>query len=139
MSKPPRLEITDAVETILKNISTDNGYYTDYQEVRHADQIPTEYGTNGLYWEDGKAEGEYGKSQNSKLWIEVDAILVETSDRPAHSWGTLALADLEKAFKSLGVCGVFSKSFKSDKWIETKGKTVARVHFSVCVEYKNRV
>lgn len=139
MDMLPRELVCDAVETLLKNISTANNYYTNYQEVKHADQMPTEYGTNGLYWRDGKAEGEFGKTQNTLMWVEVDGILVETQDRPAHSWGTLALADLERAFKTIGVCGAISTKFKSDKWIETKGKTVARVYFAVLVKYKNKV
>lgn len=137
MDKLPRELITEAVAAKLKTISTANGYYTDYQEVKHSDQIPTEYGHNGLYWQDGKAEGEYGSNQKTQLWIEVDGVLVETQDKPAHSWGTLALADLEKAFKSLGVNGVKTTKFKSDKWVETKGLTVARLNFAVLVEYFN--
>lgn len=137
--KLPREIITEAVETKLNSISTANGYQTNYSEIKHADQIPTEYGYNGLYWRDGKAEGEFGKNQQTKLWIEVDGILVETQDKPAYSWGTLALADLEKAFKTIGVGGAVSTKWKSDKWVETRGKTVARVYFAVCVAYHNRL
>ena len=137
--KLPRELIVLALETKLQTISTEFGYYTDYDEIKHVDSIPTEYGHNGLYWNDGKGEGEYGANQKSKLWIEVEGVLVETQDKAASSWGTLALADLEKAFKSLGVNGVISTNWRSDKWIETKGRTVARVSFSVCLEYKNRV
>lgn len=139
INKLPREEIVESVEMILKGISTENKYYTNYEEVKHLDQIPTEYGYSGLYWADGRSEGSYAKNQKAKLWIEVSAVLVETKDIPAYKAGTLALADLEKAFKSIGVCGAVSTNFKSDKWVETKGLTVARVFFLVCVEYRNKV
>ena len=137
--KLPREQIVEAVETLLKNISISNGYYTDYQKIDYCSEIPAEYGYNCLVWRDGRGEGEYGSNQKSQLWIELDGILVETQDKPAHAWGTLALADLERAFKTIGVCGAISTKFKSDKWVETKGQTVAKVYFAVCVEYRNRV
>ena len=139
MTKLPRELVCEAVEKNLKNISTANGYHTDYQFVEYANKIPTEYGQNGLYWRDGKGEGEYGKTQNTSMWVEVDAVLVESSDRSAQSWGTLCLADLERAFKTIGVNGAISTKFKSDKWVETEGITVARVYFAVLVKYKNKV
>ncbi|MEL6493563.1 MAG: hypothetical protein AAFQ41_00385 [Cyanobacteria bacterium J06623_7] len=135
--KLPRELLEDAVEALLKNISTANGYYTDYLEVEYASDLPTEYGQNGLYWRDGKGEGEFGSSQKAKVWIEVDGILVETADKPARTWGTLALTDLERAFKSIGLRGAMSTKFKSDKWVETKGKTVCHVYFAVLVQYQN--
>lgn len=138
-NKLPRELVTEKVEELLQSISTSNDYYTKYQEVKHRDQMPTEYGYNGLYWQDGRSEGTYTKNQKTKLWIEVSAVLVETKDTPASRWGTLALADLERAFKTIGVCGAVSTNFKSDKWVETQGLTVARATFSVCVEYRNKV
>ncbi len=137
-SKLPRELIIEAVEILLNRISPSNGYYTSYPRIDYSNDLPAEYGTNLLVWRDGKGEGQYGSNQPCKLWFEVDAVLVETTDKPAHAWGTLALADLEKAFKTIGASGAISTKFKSDKWVETKGKTVARVFFTVCVEYRNK-
>ena len=139
MDKLPREQVVEAVETRLKQISTGNGYYTDYEKIDYSSDLPGEYGSNLLVWRDGKGEGQYGGNQKAKLWLEVDAILVETQDRPAHSWGTLALADLERALKTIGVCGAISTKFKSDKWVETKGVTACHVYFAVLVEYFNKV
>ena len=137
MAKIPRELICDAVEDRLKSISTANGYYCNYDEVKPSDKIPTEYGKNGLYWRDGRGEGEFGTNQKAKLWIEIDGVLVETSDRAASQWGTLALADFEKAFKTIGVKACLTTRFKSDKWVEISGKSVARVYFAVLVQYHN--
>ncbi|MEM8828763.1 MAG: hypothetical protein AAGE96_05330 [Cyanobacteria bacterium P01_G01_bin.19] len=135
----PRLTIVEQVETNLKQISTANGFNLDYAEIKYADDVPTEYGFSGLYFHDGNGKGEFGKTQDSQLWIEVDAILPETSDNPAHKLGTLAIEDLERTFKNIGVCGAVSKEWKSDKWIETKGLTVCRVNYAVLIKYKNRL
>ena len=137
MQKLPRIILTEAVDKKLKTISTQNGYYCDFDEVFADVDIPTEYGKNGLYWSDGKARGKFGSNQKTELSIEVNGVLVGTADRSASVWGTLALADLERAFKSLGVKNIVSVSFDSDKWIETKGRTVARIYFAARVHYHN--
>lgn len=139
MAQSARLTLVEKIEQNLQQISTANGYNIEYFEIKYSDKIPTEYGQNGLYWRDGKGEGEFGKTQESQLWIEVDAVLPATEDRPAQKWGTLAIEDLERCFKSIGVCGAISTKWKTDKWVETEGLTVCRVYFAVLVKYKNRV
>lgn len=139
MPSSPRLTLVHKIEENLQAISIANSYNLDYSEIKYADKIPTEYGQKGLYWRDGKGEGEFGKVQDSQLWIEVDAVLPETKDMPAHKLGTLAIEDLERCFKSIGVCGAISTKWKIDKWVETEGHTVCRVYYSVLVKYKNRV
>ncbi|MEM7756567.1 MAG: hypothetical protein AAF298_00345 [Cyanobacteria bacterium P01_A01_bin.40] len=138
MAQSARLNLVEKIEQNLQAISTANDYNLDYSEIKYADKIPTEYGQNGLYWRDGKGEGEFGKTQDSQLWIEVDAVLPQNL-QPAHKLGTLAIEDLERCFKSIGVCGAMSVKWKSDKWVETEGRTVCRVYYAVLVKYKNRI
>ena len=136
MPLSPRLNLVEKIEENLQAISTANNYNLDYSEIKYADQIPTEYGQSGLYWRDGKGKGEFGKVQDSQLWIEVDGILPQISDQPVHKLGTLAIEDLERCFKSLGVNGAVSVEWKSDKWVETEGRTVCRVYYAVLVKYR---
>ncbi len=137
--KSPRLTLVEKIEQNLQAISIANQYNLDYSEIKYADSVPTEYGENRLYWRDGKGEGEFGRVQDSQLWIEIDVVLPETQDKPAYYQGTLAIEDLERCFKTIGVCGAISTKWKSDKWIETSGITVCRVFYSVLIKYKSRV
>ena len=133
-----RLTIVEKIEQNLQAISKANNYNLDYSEIKYADKIPTEYGESGLYWRDGKGEGEFTKTQDSQLWIEIDAVLPEIQGKEAHKLGTLCIEDLERCFKSIGACGAISVKWKSDKWLETKGITACRVNYNVLVKYKNR-
>ena len=134
-----RLAIVERIEQNLKQISKAKDYNLNYDEIEYADSTPTEYGQSGLYWRDGKGEGEFGKTQDSQLWIEVDAVLPQISGEPAHKLGTLAIEDLERCFKSIGVCGAMSVKWKSEKWVETEGRTVCRVYYRVLVKYQNYI
>ena len=131
------LALVEKIEQNLRSISTANGYNLDYAEAKYADSVLTEYGKNGLYWRDGRGEGEFTSTQESQVWIEVDAVLPSTTLLPAYKLGTLAIEDLERCFKSIGIRGAISTKWKSDKWLETKGLTVCRVHYAVLVKYKN--
>ena len=139
MAQSARLILVEKIEQNLQKINSPNDYNLDYDEIKYADAVPTEYDLSGLYWRDGRGEGEFTRLGDSQLWIEVDAVLTEAHDNPAHKLGTLAIEDLERCFKSIGVCGAVSVKWKSDKWVEIKGRAVCRVYYAVLVKYKNKI
>ena len=131
-----RQEIIEQLETLLRNISTTNGYSCDFNRVLLWDDVPTEYSQNAIYVKDTREKYEKKNKYTATLRLEIIAIVIETQDNPATKLGNLALEDLIEAVSQLSVCSSIVTLVDSFKWIETKGKTACQVELNIDVKYQ---
>ncbi|MDJ0570272.1 MAG: hypothetical protein QNJ53_14690 [Pleurocapsa sp. MO_192.B19] len=131
-----RAKIVEELEAILRNISTANGYATDFERVESWRDVPTQYDRNYLIWRDGKEKYQKKNKYTATLKIEIIAVVLESANARADVLGTIALADLIKAVSQLKVCGSIVTLVEAHKWIETKGKTAAQVELNIDVKYQ---
>ena len=131
-----RQEIIEQLETLLGNISTTNGYSSDFNRVLLWDDVPAEYSQNAIYVKDTREKYEKKNKYTATLRLEIIAIVMETPDNRATKLGNIALADLIKAVSQLNVCGSMVNLVESHKWIETKGQTACQVELNIDVKYQ---
>ncbi len=134
-----RAKIAEELETLLEDISTANGYATDFDRVEAWRDVPAQYDRNYLFWRDTKEKYEKKNKYTATLKIEIIAVVLETANARADVLGTIALADLIRAVSQLKVCGAIVTLDQSHKYIETKGKTAAQVELNIDVKYQFQI
>ncbi len=134
-----RQQVVDELEKLLKSISTTNNYQTDFDDVRVWDDLPSEYGHNEIIFKDTKEKYEKKNVEyKNTLRVEIIAVVLEQSGKPASKLGTIALSDLKQAVKKMSVCGAVTTLITSDKWVSTKGRTACEVELHIDVKYYDR-
>ena len=124
-----------AIENSLTSM-TPTGY--SYDKVTYWQDTDTQYEGNHLDYRDTTAE--YKKDNRNycvNLEITLQAILFETPSTPAPVLGTLAIDDLILAVNRLELpVRSFAEVKRTNKWVETKGKTASHIEVELAVTYK---
>lgn len=136
MTISARQEVIEQLETLLKDISTANGYQTDFAQVRSWDDLPSQYGQNEIVFKDPRCKFEKKNNYTSTVRIEIIAIVLETATASASKLGNIALEDLIRAVSKLSVCKLMVTLVDSHKFIQTKGKTACEIELNIDVKYQ---
>lgn len=132
-----RTEIVAKFEGALKSISTTNGYFTDFDRVLLWQEIPAEYSHNVIFLRDTREKYELkGSKYTCTLRLEIIAIVKATKDNPASVLGNLALTDLIRATTEVSSPKAFFILNSAEKWLETKGITVAQIELNIDAKYQ---
>jgi hypothetical protein len=132
-----RKEICDLLSLRLNNISTANGYFTDFAKITYWQATETEYSKNHLNFRDESEDYDPTNTKyDASLSIIIEAILIESQTETAAKLGTLALKDVMVAVKNCSLPTTLFNFKRSHKYIETKGKTAALIELEVEVLYK---
>ena len=132
-----RKEIVDAVATALNQISVTNGYSTNFSKITYWQDTDIQYGFNHLNYRD--TTEEYSRKNtvyDTNLSIEIAAIVYGVEKEIAQELGTLALADIIAAVRSMVLPQCLFDLARSHKWVETKGKTAVCVELELIARYK---
>ncbi len=134
-----RGQIVAVVEAALKNISTANGYQTDFAKVTRWQDTPSEYQQNHLDFRDETAQYKWNNNHyEAMLPISIVMVVFETAT-PAADLGTMALEDSMRAVKLMVLKDGKFNLLRSHMYVETKGKTAAHVELEIAVSYKFKV
>ena len=121
----------------LKQISKDNEYSTDFEQVTYWQATPSQYEKNYLNLKDELEEYQpKNKTYDAQLEIMIEAVVIETAQKSAADLGNLALKDLIAAVTSLTIPQGIVHLKQSNKFVETQGKTACLIELVIQVLYK---
>ena len=132
-----RDEIVPVLLEQLKQISKENEYSTDFDQVTYWQATPSQYEKNHLNLKDGLEEYQPSNQKcNAQLEITIEALVIETAQKSAADLGNLALKDLITAVTSLKIPQAIVHLKQSNKFVETQGKTACLIELVIQVLYK---
>jgi hypothetical protein len=132
-----RQEICDLLETQLRNISTANGYSIDFDKITYWQPTASEYSKNHLNFRDESEDYEPTNTRyDASLSVIIEAVVIEAGSSSASFLGTLVLKDVMVAVKNCSLPTTLFNFKRSNKYVETKGKTAALIELEVQVLYK---
>ena len=129
--------IVEAVNAALSVVQENGVADTNFDKVTYWQDTDTQYGKNHLDYRD--TTEEYTKKNtiyDATLNIEIVAVVYGDATLSAQQSGTLALADLIGAVRSLALPNCLFNLARSHKWVETKGKTACCIELELNVHYK---
>lgn len=130
-----REKIVNALVVALSQLDTVNYVF---EKKTYWQDTDTQYEKNHLDLRDTTAEMErQNKLYQGVLNLEITAIVWASNTNDAANLGTMALNDLIRMVRNLVFpCSAVLNNIRSNKWIETRGKTACHVQLELQVNYK---
>jgi hypothetical protein len=134
-----RLQILDAIETRLTQITTINGYFTDIGNLTdYWSDLPWEYGEVGaVSFNDAEEESiDVGSEQEHRLTIEIEALSFTNDPKTV---GVQLLADIKRAIgidPTWGELALKTAIVANNKNVQTQGRTVVRIAATLEIVYR---
>jgi hypothetical protein len=134
-----RLDILNAIETRLTQITTNNGYFTDIgNSVDYWSDLPWEYGEVGaVSFNDAEEESNLvGSEEEHNLTVEIEALSFTNDPK---TMGVQLLADIKRAIgtdPTWSGLALTTKVIANNKNVQTQGQAAVRISVTLAIVYR---